>query len=102
MNDLGKMVYAEVERIVLFSSIRPITSQFSKGDIRIGTAHGRIDETFYTLVHNYGESSTSSKKYVQILGNNGADEYTIWADGRSDRNLPPNLIERLRNFKYSS
>ncbi len=100
MSDFGKMVYGEVERIVLLSSVRPINSQFSKGNIRIGTAYGRIDENFYTLVHNFGENLISSRKYVQILENNGKDSYTIWDDGRSDRNLPSNLIDVLRKFKH--
>ncbi len=101
MNDFGKIVYGEVERIVLLSSTRPINSQFSKGDLRIGTAYGRIDEKFYTLVHNFGENSMSSRKYVQILEDNGKMGYTIWADGSSDRALPSNLVDVLRKFKYS-
>ncbi len=101
MSDFGKIVYSEVEKIVLLSSNRPISSSFSRGDIRIGTAHGRVDEIFYTLVHNFGESSIQSRKYVQILENNGKLGYTIWNDGNSDRDLPSNLIDILRKFKYS-
>ncbi len=101
MNDFGKIVYSEVEKIVLLSLTQPINSPWSKGDIRIGTAHGRIDEKFYTLVHNFGECSTSSRRYVQILENNGKVGYTIWENGNSDRELPSNLIEILKTFKYS-
>ncbi len=100
MSDFGKIIYSEVEKIVLLSSTRPIISQWSKGDIRIGTAHGRIDEKFYTLVHNFGEGSISSKRYVQILENNGKMGYTIWDDGNSDRFIPSNLLEVLKKFKH--
>ncbi len=99
--EFGKLAYRSVEEIVCLSNA-PFDNKIpSSGSVRIGIAKGRISDKRYTLIHNFGDSSSSSGKYVQIFDQSFYVAYTIWENGSSDRELPSDLLGSLRSFRHS-